>query len=92
MRDQIIFDYNDMQDWKYREENPGYEREIGLTAADLADCDPDLAVEVAAIYARDNGRRRDNNRRTREAELQAEIEELRALLTANGIDAPETRD
>jgi hypothetical protein len=74
--------YDDMQDWKYREENPGYEREIGLTAGDLDDCDPDLAREVAEIYARDNGKRREQNHRT-------EVAGLRALLKENGIEIPD---
>lgn len=87
-----MFDYDDMQDFHYREKNPGYEREIGLTAGDLADCPPDLADLVADVYARDNGRRRENNRRTREAELQAENAELRALLSEHGITPPERND
>lgn len=74
--------YDDMQDWKYREENPGYEREIGLTAGDLDDCDPDLAREVAEIYARDNAGRRERNHRT-------EVSGLRALLEENGIPIPD---
>lgn len=92
MLDREIFDYDDMRDWQYREQNPGYEREVGLTASDLADIDPDVAREVAAIYAHDNGQRREHNQRTREAELQAENEELRALLRAHGVTAPEARD
>lgn len=74
--------YDDMMDWKYREEHPGYEREIGLTASDLDDCDPELAVEVAAICARDNAGRRDRNHRT-------EVAGLRALLEENGIEIPD---
>lgn len=85
-------DYDDMRDWQYREENPGYEREIGLVAVDLVDCDPELVREVAAVYAHDNARRRDSNRRTREAELSQENEELRALLRAHGITPPKGRD
>lgn len=85
-------DYEEMRDWQYREENPGYEREIGLTAGDLADCDPEVAVLVAESYAHDNARRRENNARTREMELRQENEELRALLRQHGIDAPERED
>lgn len=72
-------DYDDMMDLKYREENPGYEREVGLTGVDLADCDPEIAVLVAESYARDNKRRREGNQRT-------EINRLRALLEEHGID------
>lgn len=82
-------DYDDMMDLAYRESNPGYEREVGLTAADLADCDPDIALMVADSYAVDNARRRERNTRTREAELLAEIEELRGMLRENGITPPE---
>lgn len=74
--------YDDMQDWKYEEENPGYKRGIGLTAGDLDDCDPDLAREVAEIYARDNAGRRERNHRT-------EVAGLRALLEENGIPIPD---
>jgi hypothetical protein len=72
-------DYEDMRDFAYREANPGYEREVGLTASDLDDCDPELAVLVAESYAHDNKQRRDRNERT-------EVNRLRALLEANGID------
>lgn len=71
--------YDDMMDWKYREENPGHEREIGLTAADLADCDPETAVAVAEVYARDNAQRREGN-------LLTENARLRALLEEHGIE------
>jgi hypothetical protein len=71
--------YDDMMDWKYREENPGYEREIGLTAGDLEDCDPDIARKVAEIYSRDNGKRVENN-------LRAENDRLRQLLKENEIE------
>lgn len=77
-------DYDDMMDLKYGEENPGYKREIGLTASDLADCDPDLAVEVAAVYAHDNAGRRAHSERT-------EINRLRSLLEEHGIN-PDDRD
>ena len=72
--------YDDMMDWQHREQNPGYEREIGLTAGDLEDCDPDIAREVAGVYARDNAGRRERN-------MQTEIDRLRQLLEDNGIDA-----
>ena len=85
----MMLDREDMADWQYREQNPGYEREIGLTASDLADCDPELALHVAQMYARDNAGRRERNAHTRELTLRQEIDELRALLTANGIDVPE---
>ncbi|MFE0472618.1 hypothetical protein ACFW2V_13485 [Streptomyces sp. NPDC058947] len=74
-------DYEDMRDWAYREANPGYEREIGLTASDLEDCDPELARAVAEKCAHDNGKRRENNLRTENAQL-------RALLEENGIEIP----
>ena len=75
-------DYDDKRDWQYREQHPGYEREIGLTAADLADCDPELAVLVAETYTRDNQKRRENNQQTR-------IDGLMALLRENGIEIPD---
>ena len=74
--------YDDMMDWKYREENPGYEREIGLTSGDLADMDPEVAVLVAESYARENAARRARNHRT-------EVTALRALLEENGIEIPD---
>ena len=89
---EVYIDYDDMRDWQYREANPGYEREIGLTSADLADCDPELAREVAAIYARDNAARRANNQRTTEARLRQDNAELRTLLTAHGITPPTQED
>ena len=77
-----MMDYDEMRDMQYREENPGYERPIGLTAGDLEDCDPDLAVEVAAIYARDNAGRRERGLRT-------EVAGLRGLLKEHGIEIPD---
>lgn len=74
--------YDDMRDWQYREENPGYEREVGLTAGDLDDVDPEVAVLVAESYARDNAARRENNHRT-------EVAGLRALLEEHGIEIPD---
>ena len=75
-------DYETMRDFQYGEENPGYQREIGLTAGDLEDCDPEVAALVAETYARDNAARRENNHRT-------EIAGLRALLEENGIEIPD---
>jgi ABC-type nitrate/sulfonate/bicarbonate transport system substrate-binding protein len=73
-------DYDDMMDWKYREENPGYERPIAYTPdPEDPDRDPEIELMVADIYARDNGKRRENNLRTENAQL-------RALLEENGID------
>jgi hypothetical protein len=74
--------YDDMRDMQYREENPGYEREVGLTASDLADCDPEVAVLVAESYARDNAGRRENNLRTRISVLETALENA-------GIEIPE---
>lgn len=74
--------YDDMRDWQYREENPGYEREVGLTASDLADCDPEVAVLVAESYARDNAGRREGNLRTRISVLETALEDA-------GIEIPE---
>ncbi|MCP9209561.1 hypothetical protein [Streptomyces cucumeris] len=76
------YEYEEMMDWKHREECGGREREIGLTSSDLADCEPELAVAVAEIYAHDNGKRRESN-------LRRENAELRALLKENGIGAPD---
>lgn len=78
----MTLNYDDMMDFKYREENPGYEREVGLTAADLEDCDPEVAVLVAESYARDNAARREHNHQTRVAGLVALLEE-------NGIEIPD---
>lgn len=74
--------YDDMMDMKYREENPGYEREIGLTSGDLDDVDPEVAVLVAESYARDNMGRRERNARTR-------IAVLEEVLAEHGIEIPE---
>jgi hypothetical protein len=87
-----MLNYDDMRDMQYREENPGYEREVGLTAGDLDDCDPEVAALVVESYAHDNARRRESNARTREAQLRQENEELRALLRTHGITAPDDRD
>ena len=75
--------YDDMMDWKYREENPGYEREIAYTPdpEDL-DRDPEIELMVAQVYARDNAQRREGNLRTRIAALEAALEE-------NGIEIPQ---
>lgn len=78
----MMFDYDDMMDFKYGEENPGYQREIGLTSTDLDDVDPEVAVLVAGVYARDNAARREHNHRT-------EVAGLRALLQENGIEIPD---
>lgn len=75
-------DYDDMRDWQHREQNPGYQREIGLTAGDLEDCDPELAVAVAETYSRDNQKRRESNQ-------QARIDGLMALLEEHGIEIPD---
>lgn len=79
-------DYESMRDFQYGEENPGYERELGLTPSDLGwgdpDYDPEVAVLVAENNARDNARRRENN-------LRADNARLRALLDAHGIEIPE---
>lgn len=78
-------DYDDMMDWKYREENPGYEREIAYTPdPDDPDRDPEIEAMVVDIYAHDNKRRREHNDRT-------EINRLRGLLEEHGID-PDDRD
>jgi hypothetical protein len=76
-------DYDDMMDWKYREENPGCEREIAYTPdPEDPDRDPEIEAMVAGIYAHDNGRRQENNLRTENAQL-------RALLEENGIEIPD---
>lgn len=76
-------DYDDMRDWQYREENPGYEREIAYTPdPDDPDRDPEVEGLVAEIYAHDNAKRRENNLRTENARL-------RALLEEHGIEIPE---
>lgn len=73
-------DYEDMMDFKYREENPGYEREVAYVPNPCdSDHDPEISVLVAEKYARDNARRREKNLRTENARLWA-------LLKENGID------
>lgn len=75
--------YDDMMDWKYREENPGYEREIAyIPDPEDPDRDPEIELMVAQVYARDNAQRREGNLRTRIAALEAALEE-------NGIEIPE---
>lgn len=75
--------YDDMMDWKYREENPGYEREIAYTPdPEDPDRDPEIELMVAQVYARDNAQRREGNLRTRIAALEAALEE-------NGIEIPQ---
>lgn len=73
-------DPEDMRDWQYAEENPGFQREIAYTP-DLDDPDRDLEIDehVAAIYAHDNMGRRESNLRTENAQL-------RALLDEHGIE------
>lgn len=78
-------DYDDMMDFKYGEENPGYQREIAYTPdPDDPDRDPEIEAMVVDIYAHDNKRRREHNDRT-------EINRLRGLLEEHGID-PDDRD
>lgn len=75
--------YDDMMDWKYREENPGYEREIAyIPDPEDPDRDPEIELMVAQVYARDNAQRREGNLRTRIAALEAALEE-------NGIEIPQ---
>lgn len=75
--------YDDMMDWKYREENPGYEREIAYTPdPEDPDRNPEIELMVAQVYARDNAQRREGNLRTRIAALEAALEE-------NGIEIPQ---
>lgn len=73
-------DYDDMMDFKYGEENPGYQREIAY--APDPDYDPEIAVLVAEKYAQDNARRREGSLRTENARL-------RALLEEHGIEIPD---
>lgn len=81
---------DEMADWQYREENPGYQRETGLTASDFADInDPDFAIAFAEHIAADNAAIRERNARTTEDRLRAENENLRALLREHGITPPE---
>lgn len=81
-----MYDYEAMRDWQHREENPGYEREIGLTMPDLVsedgEYDPEIAELVVQENARENARRRKNNEQT-------EVARLRALLQEHGIDPDE---
>lgn len=76
-------DYDDMRDFQYAEENPGYRREIAYTP-DPEDPDRDLEIELLAAdkYAHDNAKRRESNLRT-------ENNRLRALLEEHGIEIPE---
>ena len=75
--------YEDMRDWQYREENPGYEREVAYTPdPEDPDRDPDIDLLVADIYARDNAGRRERNLRT-------ENTRLRQIIEAHGIEIPE---
>lgn len=83
----------EMADWKYREENPGYQQETGLTASDFADInDPDFAIAFAEHIAADNAKIRERNARTTEDRLRAENENLRALLREHGITPPTEKD
>lgn len=84
--------YDDMMDFKYREENGGREREIAYLPnytnpehpdyVDPQDRDPELDEQVHAIYARDNAGRVDRNHR-------AEVAGLRGLLEEHGIEIPD---
>lgn len=88
----MYVDYDDMRDMQYREENPGYEREIAYlpnyTNPELPDYvapedrDPELEAHVHEIYARDNAGRRERNHRT-------EVTGLRGLLEEHGIEIPD---
>ena len=72
-----------MMDWKYREENPGYEREIAYSPEPDDDFrDPEIELMVAGIYAHDNAKRREHNHRT-------EVAGLRGLLEEHGIEIPD---
>jgi hypothetical protein len=90
-------DREEMAAWAYAEANPGYRKEIGLTMSDLTDdygepYDPDFARVIIEQNAAENAAIRAGNERTALAELRAENDELRALLTANGITPPPERD
>lgn len=84
--------YDDMMDWKHREENGGQEREIAYIpnytnpeAPDYVspeDFDPELDEMVHGIYAHDNAGRRERNHR-------AEVAGLRGLLEEHGIEIPD---
>lgn len=76
-------DYDDMRDFQYAEEHPGYQREIAYTPdTSDPDYDPEIEAMVVDIYAHDNAKRRENNLRTENATL-------RALLTQHDIEIPE---
>lgn len=85
-------DPEEMRDWQYREENPGYEREIAYMPnysnpdnpdyINPEDRDPELDEMVHEIYARDNAGRRERNHRT-------EVAGLRGLLEEHGIEIPD---
>jgi hypothetical protein len=76
-----MLDYEDMRDFQYGEENPGYRREVAYTPEFDPDRDPEVEELVAEKYAHDNRKRVENN-------LRAENAELRALLEEHGIESP----
>jgi len=88
----MYVDYDDMMDWKHREENGGREREIAYmpnySDPELPDYiapedrDPELEAHMHELYARDNAGRRDRNH-------QAEVAGLRGLLEEHGIEIPD---
>lgn len=72
--------YEDMRDFQYGEENPGYQRPIAyIPEYDGEERDPEIEAMVADIYAHDNRKRQEGN-------LHTENARLRALLEENGID------
>lgn len=76
-------DYEDMRDFQYAEENPGYQREVAFSPEPDDDFqDPEIMEMVADTYARDNQRRRESN-------LQTENTRLRELLEENGVEIPD---
>lgn len=81
----IGLDREEMRDWQYREENPGYQRETGLTRSDFEDMDPGFAEHYADYIAAENKKIRASNERTALAEAQDKIDQLTAQLKAHGI-------
>lgn len=90
--------YDDMRDFQYAEENPGYEREIAYMPnhsnpespdyVSPEDRDPEIEAMVHDIYAHDNAGRRERNHRAKVSALEGQNEELRGLLREAGITPP----
>ena len=82
-------DREEMADWAYAEENPGFRREVQYNPTDEDRMDPDfheLDAEMRDRTDAENKKIRAGNTKTLTAILQDENDRLRERLRAAGLD------